>query len=745
MPIEESSVRRLVSLLCLNTLLFTAVAPAQRLPLEGEYTDPVEPDTPVSIYWHLGSLTYESERHVPVALEAITPTEFRLPDSHTRLVFGVDNAGHITGLTVSDGGQKAEMKRTGEPVHHPFHKYKRREVMIPMRDGIKLHAVILEPRDIKSPLPFLIQRTPYGVDGVTPESFVAARPELARDGYIYVAEDIRGRFGSQGEFLMMRPLVDHSDRRKFDESTDASDTVAWLLKHGGHNNGRAGFVGTSYPGFLAMMAGIDPHPAVKAISPQAPMIDVWQGDDFFHNGAFRQGYGYDYVYEMETSKRNATVTYGKLPNGNARDGFDFFLDAGSFAEATKRSGVPSVLPTWQMFFEHPAYDRAWQRRGVEQDLTRVSVPTLTVGGTYDQEDMYGPQHEYSQLEAHDSDKKNFLVLGPWRHGSWNSSNRHLGAIDYTRPIGKEFRKEIEARFFGFYLKDEKGFNLEDTASFRTGTNTWERYSHFPPAESHTVSLHLAGGSRLRWDAPSKAESVSYVSDPSNPVAYRHRPIQPTYGEGSQWYNWLTEDQRFVTGRPDVATWVLSQVKDSITVTGEVVADLYATTTGTDGDWVVKLIDQYPENDPDPKMRGYQRIVNAEIFRGRYLKGFDHAEALKSNSVNHLRFSLHDIDHTFLPGHRIVVQVQSSWFPIYDRNPQRFVPNIMTAKPEDYQKATVSVLSGPGQDSRIELPVNGSCSGCVLRAEDDQTPPTNPEEKKQISQSGSGEKSGTVNQ
>ena len=476
-------------------------------------------------------------------------------------------------------------------------------------------------------------------------------------------------------------------------------------------------VGTSYPGFLAMMAGIDPHPAVKAISPQAPMIDVWMGDDFFHNGAFRQSYGYDYVLSMESSKRDTRVDYGVNPDGTNVDGFDYFLQRGSFAEDVKQSGS-KVLPTWKLFLDHPAYDTYWSSRGVEHSLDAVTVPTLSVGGYYDQEDMYGPQIEYSTLEPHDAKHENFLVLGPWRHGYWASSSRHLGNVDYGEPIGKEFRERIEAKFFAHYLKDQSGsnpsaFGLEDTASFQTGSNTWKYYSHFPPPASHTASLYLNGGGLLGWSASTGNDRTSYLSDPANPVPYRHRPIQSTYSPGSQWFNWLTEDQSFVTDRKDVAVWKLPALASDLTLTGEVVADIFAATTGSDNDIVVKLIDEYPFDDPDPKMRGYQLMTNAEIFRGRYLGSFEKPAPLAPGSIREYKFSLHDIDHVFKAGHTVMVEIQSTWFPLYDRNPQTFVPNIMKAKPRDYKAETITIYSEPGHESSLQVSVMTDCGhgGC----------------------------------
>ena len=683
------------------------LSPVQLEALAGEYTDPHEPDTPISFYVQDGKLIVESERNVATELKPISATEFSWPHAKITLRFILDAAGRGGGVISSDTPNDT-YRRNGEPVHHLFHDYKRTEAMIPMRDGVKLHTVILKPADITAPLPFLIQRTPYGVDGTSRASFFSVRPELARDGYLYVAQDIRGRYKSEGEFVMSRPMADHRDTKATDESTDAYDTVAWLLKNVEGNNGRAGFIGTSYPGFLAMAAGIDPHPAVKAISPQAPMIDAWMGDDFFHNGAFRQSYGYDYVLRMESGKEEILPNYGKDKGGKPRDGFDFFLERGNFAEEVKQSGS-KILPTWKLFIEHPAYNSIWRSRGVEHSLSAVAVPTLSVGGYYDQEDMFGPEIEYSALEPHDQNHQNYLVLGPWRHGYWSSSSRRLGNLDYTEPVGKEFRTRIEAKFFAHYLKDapgtnSAGFDLEDTASFQTGSNTWKFYSHFPPQESHSTSMHLAGGGLLSWSNSTAQAATSYISDPGNPIPYRHRPIQETYSEGSQWGNWLTEDQRFVTDRKDVVVWKLPVLKKDLVLTGEVVADIYASTSGTDNDLVVKLIDQYPADDSDLKMRGYQLMTNAEIFRGRYLKSFEKPKPLKAGSIREYRFTLHDVDHVFKAGHTVMVEIQSTWFPLCDRNPQSVVPNIMTAKPADYQPATITIYSGAGHDSTLQVPL-----------------------------------------
>jgi putative CocE/NonD family hydrolase len=591
-------------------------------------------------------------------------------------------------------------KISSEPMIYTFRPYSREEVMIPMRDGVKLHTVILRPKDEQDALPFIMTRTPYGVDGNTPQSIVVARPELAQSGYIFVEQDIRGRYKSEGEFIMVRPLADHRDPKAIDESTDAYDTVAWLVKNIPNNNGRVGVTGISYPGFTSIEAGIDPHPAVRAISPQAPMIDAWVGDDFFHNGAFRETYGYDYVLGMESSKE---ATFKKLDE----DAYTYFLNAGSFEAAGKKANAAD-LPTWKAFLEHPAYDQFWYSRGVENSLHAIVVPTLSVGGYWDQEDMWGPQEEYKVLQPHDTKGINFLVLGPWRHGGWAGTTRRLGAVDFGEVTTDEYRQQFEAPFFAYYLKDQKGFDLVNTATFQTGSNKWMRYSQWPPASSVEKSLYLGDNHSLSFNAPKKASDVtanlSYVSDPADPVPYRHRPIQATYSPGSKWYTWLVEDQRFVTARPDVAMWETPPLDHDLTVTGHVTADIFATTSGTDNDMVVKLIDVYPDDASQGTMAGFQLMIVDEIMRGRYLKSREHPEALAADKVYEYKYDLHAADHVFKKGHRVMVEVQNTWFPLYDRNPQKFVPNIMVAKPEDFQKATEKVYFSGDHASRILLPV-----------------------------------------
>lgn len=671
----------------------------------GQYRERGEPEIVFSVFRKGSQLYFEGPRLARTELTAESATTFT-PDSgatHFQFLSGPD--GQVTGIHITGDTSSIYEKISSHPEPNHFRSYTREEVMIPMRDGVQLHAVILRPADAHQPLPFLMDRTPYGVDDSTSDSINARYPALAKSGYIFVMEDIRGRYKSGGTFVMMRPLVDHSDPHAVDESTDTYDTVAWLVKHIPDNNGRVGVLGISYDGFLAAEAGIDPNPAVRAISPQAPMTDVWLGDDFFHNGAFRQTYGYDYVLGMESGKTNE---FGKLNE----DAYTYFLHAGSFADAGKLSGA-SNLPTWKAFLEHPAYDSFWQSRAVQNHLTSVTVPTLEVGGWWDQEDLWGPQAEYAALEPHnqpnDPHHRVYLVLGPWRHGSWMRTTNHLGPLDFGAPIGDQFRQQIQAPFFAYYLKDKPGFNLTNTATYQTGSDRWMYYAQWPPKNVTNHDLYLDADGSLSFSKPCNLDAYrKYLSNPANPVPYRRRPVSATYAPGSRWYRWLVQDQRLVDGRSDVATWSTAPLDHDVTLTGNVVADLIASTSGTDSDWVVKLIDVFPQKpelcsgcmriDPtvpyfDANPSGYELMIADEIFRGRYRTSFEHPEAIPANKPEEYRFSLHAADHVFLKGHRIMVQVQSTWFPLYDRNPQTFVPSIMTAKPADYQPAEQRIYAG----------------------------------------------------
>ncbi len=597
----------------------------------------------------------------------------------------------------------------------PVPDYMRSEAMIPMRDGAKLHTVILRPSGSDTSgekLPFLMQRTPYGVDEISAKTVAGAKPELTASGYIFVYQDIRGRYESEGQFVMNRPMVKHASKKDVDETTDTSDTINWLLKHEKNNNGKVGVLGVSYPGFLAIMAGIDANPAVKAISPQAPMTNIWLGDDFFHNGAFRETYGFDYVQQLEAQKNDVRAD-------SKEDQYSFFLEHTNFEGAAKAAGV-TQLPTAKHFLAEPEYAKFWQDMAVEPHLSKPEVPTLEVGGYWDQEDMWGPQAEYAALRPHEKPNdplhKVFMVLGPWNHGEWahgaaESLSSAYGKLEFGQKTGDYYRGTFEFPFFELYLKDRAGFDLQDTASFRTGENKWHRYAIWPPVEGFRATrAYLEADKTLSFHDPKGDYSVkaaSYIADPADPIPYRHRPVQSTYGDKSQWRPWLVEDQRFVSDRKDLANFSTPVLTGDLTVTGDVKADLFAATTGSDGDWVVKLIDVYPEDAPDGQA-GYQLMVAEEILRGRYRHSFTAPEPVKPGEVNEYKWSLHGVNHTFLKGHRMMVEVQSSWFPLYDRNPQTYVPNIMTAPSSAYQPETITIFGSAKYPSHLDLPVeNGS--------------------------------------
>jgi len=676
--------------------------------VSGIYGSATVPEANISIS-HEGSRVFaEGARSPRMEMFALSPDRLVSDEAVLEYDFVRDASGKVTGLTAKFMGQTGpamqRLEETPRKLNH-FRDYTKQDVMVPARDGAKLHVVILRPSNKETggsetsgePLPILMERTPYGVDGETSNSVNASKPELAQSGYIFVFGDIRGRYKSEGQFVMNRPIVAHKTKNDVDETTDTRDTIDWLLKNVPNNSGKVGVIGVSYPGFLAMMAGIDAHPAVKAISPQAPMTNIWKGDDFFHNGAFRETYGFDYVLGLEAQKTNGFLSA-------TEDQYNFFLEHGNFAGAAAAAKMQD-LPTAKVFLAHPEYAKFWQDMAVEPHLTKVEVPTLEVGGWWDQEDMWGTQAEYAALEPHDKNHEVFMVLGPWNHGGWAGSGRTLGAVNNGEPTGDEYRKTIEFPFFEKYLKGRSGFDLKGVASFRTGVNQWERYDVWPPATGfHGERLYLGSEHGLGFTAPTgdyNTVAGAYVADPADPIPYRPRPIESTYGKGSRWRPWLVGDQRFIADRKDLAKFTTPVLDHDVTVTGDVMADLFAATTGTDADWVVKLIDVYPDDAPAP-MNGYQLMIVDEIFRGRYRKSFEVPEAIKPSEVTEYKWSLHGADHTFLKGHRIMVEVQSSWFPLYDRNPQTFVPNIMTAPADAYKAETMTIYGSPKYPSHLEF-------------------------------------------
>jgi putative CocE/NonD family hydrolase len=586
----------------------------------------------------------------------------------------------------------------------PATEYAEIRAMVPMRDGTKLHTVVFAPKNAATPLPFMFMRTPYGVPGSSRTLEAASYRQLAAEGYIFVFQDIRGRYKSEGQFVMMRPPRDRRDVRAIDESTDAYDTVTWLLANVPGHNGRVGLKGISYDGWLTAMAMIDPHPAVRAVSPQAPPADMYLGDDFHHNGAFRLSYGFEYATRMETNKEQSQFPFDRF------DTYEWYLRLGPLAAANEIY-LLGKIPTWNDFVAHPNYDGFWQRQALAPYLTRVTVPTLTVGGWWDQEDLYGPQKLYETLEPLDGRDVSFFVAGPWSHGGWaRGDGSSLGRISFGSPTSDYYLEKIEAPFFAHYLKDKAGWEVPEAITFQTGANAWRVYDEWPPRSlTEDRGLYFREGGGLAFEAPTlddEAACDSYVSDPEHPVPYRPRPIEATYDpRGSGWRTWLVGDQRFAHLRPDVLSWETPPLAGDITVTGPIAARLFASTTGTDADWIVKLIDVYPDDNPqEPTMGGYQLMIVSEVLRGRFRSSFDKPEPLVPGRVTEFTIDLHDADHRFLKGHKIMVQVQSTWFPLIDRNPQTFVENIFLAQGSDYRPATQRVFRSKAHPSQIVLPV-----------------------------------------
>jgi uncharacterized protein len=580
-----------------------------------------------------------------------------------------------------------------------------RDVMIPARDGVKLHTKIFVPKNQSAPLPFLMRRTPYGIDGAD-GAFERVYKALADEGYIFVFQDIRGKFGSDGQFVMQRPARTPGDTKSLDEGTDTYDTIEWLLKNVPNHNGRVGMLGVSYDGWTTIMGAVEPHPALKAISPQASPADMWLGDDFHHNGAFRLSYAFEYAAMMESGKDVQQFEFDRY------DTFDWYLDLGPLANANIRY-LREKIPTWNDFVAHPDYDAFWKRQTMVPYLNSVKVPTLSVAGWWDQEDFYGPIAIYQALEKFDTANLNYLVVGPWNHGGWTRTGESLGPIQFGSDTAAYFRDQVQAPFFAFFLKDKGTRDLPEALTFESGSNRWRRWASWPPHGAVATSLYFRAGERLViGGSPAGATAGAathydeFLSDPMHPVPYRHRPIQATYFPGgSKWSTWLVEDQRFVDDRADVLSWETLPLAEDTRIAGEVMAHLFASTTGTDADWVVKLIDVYPEQYPqDWNLAGYQLMVSNEVFRGRYRNGIEKPSPIPPGQVQEYTFSLHTQNYTFQKGHRIMVQVQSTWFPLIDRNPQTFTKTIFEARTEDFVKATHRIHRSTRYPSRVDVAV-----------------------------------------
>lgn len=593
-----------------------------------------------------------------------------------------------------------------QPVKESAAPWQIRDAMIPMRDGVKLHTRIFVPRQASANVearPFLFLRTPYGV--ADSEMALDTRyKELADDGYIFVFQDIRGKFDSEGQFVMLRARRQAGDSGAIDEATDAYDSIDWLLKNVPANNGRVGMLGNSYLGWTTVMASLDPHPALKAVAPMASPADMWVGDDFHHNGAFRLSYGFEYAFMMEDGKGSAQFPFDRY------DTYTWYLGLGPLANVNARV-FNGKIATWNDFVAHPDYDAFWQRQAFATGGRETTVPTLNVAGWWDQEDFYGPLAIYQALEKGDRKGVNHLVVGPWKHGGARfGAGDALGAIGFDSATAKYFREQIELPWFAFYLKDKGELNLPEALTFEAGSNRWRRWDAWPPQEGITPTRLYFGADRSLSLVPPQASGGaqfdSYVSDPAHPVPYRQRPIQPTYFPGgSGWSTWLVEDQRFVDGRPDVLSWESAPLEADLTIAGDIKAQLFASTSGSDADWIVKLIDVYPERVAGNRaLSGYQLMVANEVFRGRYRQGATSPQAIVPGAVLEYAIGLHSQNYTFRKGHRLMVQVQSSWFPLIDRNPQTFVPNIFKAEGSAFQAATQRIYRSPTQASQLTLPV-----------------------------------------
>ncbi len=586
------------------------------------------------------------------------------------------------------------------------------DVMITARDGVKLHTEIYTPKNSTEPHPIVIERTPYGIadDDKGYSRKLGRYAEMIPDGYIFVFQDIRGRYGSEGIFVMQHPVRDPKDPKAIDEGTDTYDTIDWLVKNVPHNNGRAGLVGISYGGWLTVMGMLEPHPALKAVSEQASPADMFLGDDFHHNGAFRLSYGFEYSTMMETGKTNFAFKFDQF------DTYEWYLRLGSLSNADKKY-IHGTLPTWKDFVAHPNYDAFWKQEAMPYILTKPKVPNLNVAGWWDQEDAYGPMKIYELLEKNDPDHLNYLVAGPWNHGGWaRTSGNSLGPISFGSDTSLYFRQKIEAPWFAYWLKNKGSLPLKEALLFQTGSNKWVQFDSWPPKNATTREMYFHEDGKLSFDAPQAATPQSfdsYVSDPAHPVPYRHRPIDMTYPDDHPggWPTWLVEDQRFVDNRPDVLTWQTEELTEDMTVTGSVTAKLFASTTGSDADWIVKLIDVYPEKYSDDwKLSGYELMIADEVFRGRFRKSFEKPEPITPDAITPFTIDLHTANHVFKKGHRIMVQVQSTWFPIIDRNPQTFVPNIFEAKESDFQKATQRIYRSKEYPSGVVLSLAPATAG-----------------------------------
>jgi putative CocE/NonD family hydrolase len=612
-------------------------------------------------------------------------------------------------VTISAIAQQTPPQTASKPL------FKLQEVMIPVRDGVHLQTAILTPVDQQGPLPILFRRTPYGVPEKPPEQMPPSMKELAQDGYIFVIQNLRGRFKSEGVFNLSS-WVDLIDPKATNETTDAYDSIEWLVKNVPNNNGKVGMYGVSYDGLTTALTLLHPHPALKAISEQASPVDQWMNDDDHRYGALRESYDFEYAV-MEQADKNKNTHF----DFETYDTYEWYLNLGPLSNVNAKY-LHGSIPYWNSSVDHPDYDEFWKKEAWVNQLHASTVPNLNVAGFWDQEDPWGPWQIFHHAEENDPQHTNFIVAGPWFHGEWQApKGEGIGLIPFGgHETSREFRENIEAPFFRYYLHDKGDKPQWQASIFQSGSNTWHTYAVWPPKESRTTNLYLHADGTLSFSGPDARGTGyrEYVSDPANPVPYRQRPISPTY-PGGDWRTWEVADQRFVDHRPDVLSFISEPLDHNVTVTGAVAADLFASTSGTDSDFVVKLIDVYPQDsqknawnaDEGPKpgeygqsLNGYELPIAMEVRRGRYLISYEKPQPLTPNKPTEWSISLRDRDHVFLKGHRIMVQIQSTWFPVIDRNPQKFVPSIYKATAADFVPATQRVYCSPDLPSHIVLPL-----------------------------------------
>jgi putative CocE/NonD family hydrolase len=599
--------------------------------------------------------------------------------------------------------------------------FKLEVVMIPVRDGVRLQTVILTPVDQAGRLPILFRRTPYGVPEKPPEQMPPSMKELAQDGYIFVIQNLRGRFKSEGTFNLSS-WVDLSDPKATNETTDAYDSIDWLVKNVLNNNGNVGMYGVSYDGLTTALALLHPHPALKAMSEQASPVDQWMNDDDHRYGALRESYDFEYAV-MEQADKNKNTHF----DFETYDTYQWYLDLGPLSNINAKY-LHGSIPYWNASVDHPDYDDFWKKEAWVSQLRGSTVPNLNVAGFSDQEDPWGPWQIFRHAEENDPQHTNFIVAGPWYHGEWQSpKGDSIGLVPFGgHETAREFRENIEAPFFRYYLHGKGEKPAWQASTFQSGSNTWHTYPEWPPKNAKPTNLYLHAHGKLSFTAPEESPEEpkngkayrEYVSDPANPVPYRQRPISPTYPAGD-WRTWEVADQRFVDHRPDVLSFVSDALDHDLTITGPLAAKLFASSSGTDSDFIVKLIDVYPDNaqkndwnpDEGPKpgqyaqsLNGYELPIAMEVRRGRYLASYEKPHALKPDQPIEWNVPLRDHDHVFLKGHRIMVQIQSTWFPVIDRNPQKFVPSIYEAAASDFVPATQRIYCSTTMPSHLVLPV-----------------------------------------